>query len=119
MTSSNLASGFPEGSKPKALRRVAMAAAFLFVAAVSAWIHGPLADSCEPTCSSEYLLHSNLRVPAIELLVYANSLILLPLAGIAAIAVFFWRPLSRRPGAVLLIALAILVALDSWVMRYW
>jgi hypothetical protein len=119
MTSSNLASGFSEGLKPQALRRVVMAAAFLFVGAVSAWIHGPLFDSCEPTCSPEFLLHTNLRVPAIELLVYANSLILLLLAGIAAIAVFFWRPLSRRPGAILLIALTILVALDSWVMRYW
>jgi hypothetical protein len=119
MTSSNLASGFPERSKPEALRRVVMAAAFACVAAVSAWIHGPLADSCEPTCTTEYLLHSNLRVPAIELLVYADALILLPLAVIAAIAVFFWRPLSRRPGAILLIALTILVVLDSWVMRYW
>jgi hypothetical protein len=119
MTSSNLASGFSEGSKSQALRRIVMAAAFLFVAVVSAWIHSPLFDSCEPTCSPEYLLHSNLRVPAIELLVYASSLILLLLAGIAAIAVFFWRPLSRRPGAILLIALAILVVLDSWVMRYW
>lgn len=96
-----------------------MAAAFIFVAAVSARIHGPLVDSCEPTCSTEYLLHSNLRVPALELLVYANSLLLPLLGGIAAIAVFFWKPLSRRPGNVLLIALALLVALDSWVMRYW
>jgi hypothetical protein len=101
------------------LRRAVMAAAFLFVAIVSVWIHGPLSDSCEPTCSPEYLLHSNLRVPAIELLVYANSLILPLLAGIAAIAVFFWRLLSGRPGAVLLIVLAILVALNSWVMGYW
>jgi hypothetical protein len=101
------------------LRRAVMAAAFLFVAAVSIWIHGPLSDSCEPTCGPEDLLHSNLRVPAIELLVYANSLILPLVAGIAAIAVFFWRPLSRRPGAILLLALAIFVALDGWVMRYW
>jgi hypothetical protein len=119
MTSSNLASGLPAHAKTTALRRAVMAAAFLLVAAVSVWIHGPLSDSCEPTCSPEYRLHSNLRVPAIELLVYANSLILPLLAGIAAIAAFFWRPLSGRPGVVLLIVLAILVALDGWVMRYW
>ena len=119
MTSSNLESGPPADAKPTVFRRAVMAAAFLFVAAVSVRIHGPLSDSCEPTCSPEYLLHSNLRVPAIELLVYANSLILPLLAGIAAIAVFFWRPVSRRPGAILLIALAILVALDGWVTRYW
>jgi hypothetical protein len=119
MSSSNLASGLPADAKPTVLRRAVMAAAFLFVVAVSVWIHGPLSDSCEPTCSPEYTLHSNLRVPAIEVLVYANSLILPLLAGIAAIAVFFWRPLIRRPGAVLLIVLAILVALDGWVMRYW
>ena len=119
MTSGNIASGFSGSWKPEALRRVVTAAAFLFLATVSNWIHSPLFDSCEPTCSPEYLLHSNLRVPAIELLVYANSAIILLIAVIAAIAALFWRPLSRRPGVILLIALAILVALDSWVMRYW
>jgi len=119
MTSSDLVSDLPDAPKPKALRRVGIAAAFLLIGAVAAWIHGPLADSCEPTCSTEYLVHSNFRVPAIELLVYANSVILPLVAGIAAIAVFFWRPLNGRLGAILLIALTILVALDSWVMRYW
>jgi hypothetical protein len=119
MISSNFASGLSATTKPTALRRAVMAAAFLFVAAVSVSIHGPLFDSCEPSCSGEYLLHSDLRVPAIELLVYANSLIVPVLAGVAAIAVCFWRRLSGRPGAILLIALAMLVALDGWNMRYF
>jgi hypothetical protein len=96
-----------------------MAAAFLFVAAVSAWVHGPLADSCEPTCSPEYLVHGNFRVPASSSLLYADAVLVVPLAGIAAIVALLWKPVSRGPGAILLITLAILVTLDSWFMRYW
>jgi hypothetical protein len=84
-------SGFSADRSREALRRVGMAAGFLCLAALSNWLHGPLFDSCEPSCSTEYLLHSNLRVPAAD----------------------------RRPGAVLLVILAMLVILDSWLMRYW
>ena len=111
--------GFSAGRSREALQRVGMAAGFLCVAALSNWLHGPLFDSCEPSCSTEFLLHSNLRVPAAEPLVYGNGLFLYILGGIAAIGALSWRPLSRRPGAVLLVILAMLVILDSWLMRYW